>query len=70
MASKTFRLFKVLPCFLLGVASVLDLGSTIHIYNEDKSAEIADCKSLESDWEVTGADLYGALDLYGEGIRK
>lgn len=70
MASKTFRLFKLLPCFLLGVASVLDLGSTIHIYNEDKSSEIADYKALESDWEVTGADLYQALTLYGEGLRK
>lgn len=65
MTSKTFRLFRMLPCFMLGVASVMDLGATINIYNVDvMAAGKADYEALKDDWEEVGRDLYGAVDTY------
>lgn len=64
--SKTFRLFKMLPCFLLGVATVLDMGATMDIYNMDKHPYEADSKALRSDWEVTGNDICAAINEYGK----
>lgn len=66
MASKTFRLFKVLPGFLLGAASVLDMGATIDIYNTDSTPEEADYKALASDWNETGKDLNRGLIEFKE----
>lgn len=65
MASRTFRMLKILPGFLLGVASVFDLGATLNIYN-DTPVEITDYKAIQSDWEATGDDLRHALTKYGE----
>ena len=61
MARKTFRLFKTLPNFLLGIAAVLDIGSTISVYNIKDTAEEVDCKAIASDWESTGKDLTNGL---------
>lgn len=66
MTSKTFRLFKVLPNFLLGIATVFDMGNTINIYNTDSSPEEADFKALASDWEETGKDLSKGLMEFRE----
>ena len=66
MVSKTFRLFKVLPGLLLGAAAVLDMGSTINIYNIDNSSEEADYKALASDWSETGKDLSKGLTEFKE----
>lgn len=64
MATKTFRLFKMLPGFLLGVATVMDLGATIDIYNTDKTPAEADYKAIASDWQMTGVDLKNAFEEY------
>ncbi len=66
MASKTFRLFKVLPNFLIGVATVFDMGSTMSIYNTDNTPEEADYKALASDWDETGKDLAKGLMEFKE----
>ncbi len=64
MASKTFRLFKALPGFLLSIASVLDLGATHYNYPRNKSPELADYNALSSDWEKTGEDLAKGIEVY------
>lgn len=64
MATKTFRLFKMLPGFLLGVAAVIDLGATMDIYNTDKTPAEADYKAIASDWQMTGVDLQKAFEEY------
>ena len=66
MTSKTFRLFKVLPGFLLGMASALDMGATINIYNTDSTPEEADYKAIASDWNETGKDLTRGLIEFKE----
>ena len=64
MATKTFRLFKMLPGFLLGVAAVIDLGATMDIYNTDKTPAEADYKAIASDWQMTGVDLQKPFEEY------
>ena len=54
------------PSFIGGLASVLDLGSSLAIYNESPSIEAADVRALESDWRVTGEDLKSAMARWVE----
>lgn len=61
MASKTFRLFKTLPCFLLGIATMMDMGATINIYNYDATPFQADINAIASDWEMVGIDIKAAM---------
>lgn len=55
-----------MPDFLGGVSRVLDLGSTMNIYNDSDSPEEADYKAMSSDWQVTGDDIRRALDEFKE----
>lgn len=53
-----------LPSFLRGVASILDLGSTLTVYNESSSPEEADAKAIRSDWLAVGDDILQAYDKW------
>ena len=64
MASKTFRLFRALPCFLLGVATIIDMGATMNIYNYDATPSQADANAIASDWEMVGADINVAINKH------
>lgn len=52
------------PSFIGGMASVLDLGSTLSVYNESPSTEDADIRALTSDWHTTGEDLKSAMEKW------
>ena len=54
------------PSFIGGLASVLDLGSSLAVYNESPDVEVADALSLESDWRVTGEDIKSAIEIWAE----
>jgi hypothetical protein len=54
------------PTFIGGLASVLDLGSTMVVYNESPSIKVADVRAMESDWRVTGEDLKASMALWVE----
>lgn len=54
------------PSFIGGMASVLDLGTTMVVYNESASTQEADARAMASDWNVTGQDIKTAFDQ----IRK
>ncbi len=49
------------PSFVGGLASVLDLGSTLVVYNDPSSPEIADAQAIESDWTISGSDMVNAM---------
>ena len=49
------------PSFIGGMASVLDLGATLVVYNESGSIFEADARAINSDWEVIGQDIRTAL---------
>lgn len=59
-----------LPSFWGGIARTLDIGSTLNVYNESKSAEEADSRAIESDWHVTGEDIRRAMDEWRECFCK
>jgi len=67
--SKTTFLYAT-PNFLLGMASVLDLGATLTVYNESESPEEADFKAIYSDWATTGEDISSALNKWGNMIEQ
>ena len=49
------------PSFFGGMASTLDVGATLTVYNESQSPAEADAKALASDWQMVGEDLKGAI---------
>jgi len=59
---RTTALF-VLPGFLKGMASTLDIGSTINMFRYSKSSFEADVKALRSDWAAVGDDIQYAMDV-------
>ena len=52
------------PSFIGGVARVMDLGTTLQIYNESKTEEEADTKAIKKDWETVGEDISNAIKKY------
>jgi len=53
-----------MPSFIGGMASVLDIGSTLVVYNESRSPEEADYHAIESDWKITGNDISSAMSSF------
>lgn len=58
-----------LSAFLLGVASVLDVGGTLYRGRtsppmDDASARRADARALAGDWAMVGNDLWAAIGTY------
>ena len=62
---RTARLFAI-PSFIGGVASVLDLGTTLKEYNQGWTPQEADFESIRSDWFAVGDDLRQAITSYGK----
>jgi len=61
-----------MPSFVGGMASVLDLGATLTVYNECRTGEEADARAMACDWRVVGEDIRLALDrlrkeVHGQG---
>ena len=52
------------PSFLSGMASVLDLGGNLKIYNESKTTNEADELAMKMDWLVVGDDIRGSMRKY------
>lgn len=50
------------PSFLGGMASALDIGGTLVVYNESRSAQEADFRAVASDWAVTGKDIRANIE--------
>ena len=69
-SSRTFRLFSELPSFLSGYSSLFDLTSIIDKYNTDKTDELADERSVHSDWNAVGSDMYIAINKAHEARRR
>ncbi|MDO8505025.1 MAG: hypothetical protein Q7S48_00365 [bacterium] len=65
--SYTFRLFKKMPSFTDGVASLVDMSPIVSRYNQDATENQADINSLRADWYAIGADLHTAINEYARG---
>ena len=59
------------PSFIEGVASVLDLGATLHgDYNSSKTDDEADIKALHNDWLAVGDDIRISISKYEREFTK
>jgi hypothetical protein len=67
--SYTFRLFRQLPSFWNGFASLINFGSSEKKYQYDSTPDEADMNALRADWHAIGGDLKKAITLY-ERERK
>lgn len=47
-----------------GMARVLDLGSTLNVYQYNDEAENIDFFAINSDWATIGEDMKKAINLY------
>lgn len=70
MANKAFVFFKMLPGFLLGIATVLDIGATMNSYHTRTTGVDADVKAIASDWETVGKDLKSGLMMFKDEYGK
>jgi len=68
--SPTFQLFKHEPSAVSGMATLLDLGSTLNRYVTSKTENDADRKALKSDWQAVGNDMKSSIDSYGEHTKQ
>ncbi len=50
------------PSFLGGIASILDLGGTLQLYNESLTPTEADSRAIMSDFLAVGGDIQSATD--------
>ena len=54
--------------FCQGLASTLDIGDTLIVYNTSITAAEADRKALAYDWQTVGNDIYGAMESYEQTL--
>ena len=52
------------PSFLKGIASSLDIGSTLIHYNEAPDEVYADTMALTMDWCAVGQDMKDSMAYY------
>lgn len=57
----TFFLFA-LPSFIEGMASVVDLAGSFHIYNMDPTPKEADFRAIRNDWLVLADDFNASIN--------
>ena len=50
------------PSFFGGMASLLDFGTTLVVYNESKTVDEADYHAILTDWVVTGSDIQNSIN--------
>lgn len=58
------------PSFSAGVASVIDIGGTLVVYNESKDGQEADTRAIASDWAITGKDIRTSAEKFEKETRK
>jgi len=52
------------PTFLIGFASVLDLGGALFLYRLPQSPFEADAKAMANDWVMVGSDIRNATEKF------
>lgn len=65
--SLSFYLFAK-PGFNEGMGRVLDIGSVMDIYNENKTGTEADYKALLADWLMVGNDIKNSVKEYEQQL--
>jgi len=63
LTTETSYLFAT-PSFFGGMASILDVGGTLVVYNESATPAEADTKATRNDWKAVGKDLMVSMQDY------
>lgn len=58
------------PCWLHGIARLLDLGATFDEYNDSNTGQEADARAIYSDWLSVGKDIKSAIDQHNSLMNK
>lgn len=61
--NSTFHLFAR-PSFTEGFIRILDLGTTLDVYNESQTEAEADFVAIKKDWEAVGSDIRASINKY------
>jgi len=56
--------------FTEGFARIVDLGSTLNIYNNSETVNEADLKALKNDFRMIGQDIASAVKNYGKEKKQ
>ena len=59
-----------MPSVFLGVARLVDLGSTLDAYNVSPTPEDADTIAIASDWRMVGKNLRDAIEAQGSVLGR
>lgn len=57
------------PSFLSGMATVMDIGGSLVMYNESESGTEADERAIASDWAVVGSHILSAAKTFEEETK-
>ena len=58
------------PSYLGGLASLMDIGGTLFLFNSFPKTAQADYWAIRSDWEMVGQDMKKATDLFAEELNE
>ena len=62
---KTLKMYHFRrPSFFEGMARVLDLGNSIHLYSHYTDGQKEDYEAIKSDWAIIGMDMKQAMSEY------
>jgi hypothetical protein len=54
------------PGFIQGIASAIDIGGTLLLYNESQTTEEADMRAIANDWAMVGKDIRSAAESFAK----
>ncbi len=57
------------PSFLTGLATVMDIGGSLTVYNSSRTGAEADQCAIASDWAVIGSDILNATNSLAEETK-
>jgi hypothetical protein len=52
------------PSFIQGIASAMDIGGTLVMYNESETTIEADTRAIANDWAMVGKDIRAAAENF------
>ena len=50
--------------FLQDMASTLDIGGRLNVYDIPRDSQKNDCEALVADWNIIGQELKKAIQIY------
>ena len=52
------------PNFITGMATAIDIGGTLVVYNQSRTPEEADYRATVSDWAAVAGDIKASVEKF------